>query len=284
MAIGIKWLDTKIRTMVGIAASASASADRVYRLMVGLAAGFDACPAGRPSIAAAAGGCRSSWTGVGGDGTGAEIPVGEWASIRVGKAQARTGDFAGASPRLMAGSRPRAGRVLPQRAVARALHDAGRRDEAVAALREAEATAGGIEPDFAAIGTLATALHKAGRRDEARRWADRASDAVDSTVYAYVSGSDLGTVMYGRERRLEELGTIYADLGLPAKIWPLAARCDPQADGDEACCCSLAAAPRPRPIPRRWPRGGTTQRSQRRGRAAILLGFAEGLIANSRGD
>jgi len=212
-----------------------------------------------------------------------EIPVGEWALIRVGKAQARTGDFAGARATIERRLKTRAGRVPAMCAVARALNDAGRRDEAVAALREAEATAGGIEPDLAAIGTLATALHKAGRRDEARRWADRASDAVDSTVYAYVSGSDLGTVMYGRERRLEEVATIYADLGLAAKIWPLITRCDPKDDGVEAClrqAARAAAASDPASVAAR--RNDPAISST--GRVAILLGFAEGLIANGRGD
>ena len=35
---------------------------------------------------------------------------------------------------------------------------------------------------------------------------------------------------------------IYADLGLPDKIWPLAARCDPQDDGVEACLRQAARA------------------------------------------
>ena len=210
-----------------------------------------------------------------------EIPVGERALIRVGEAQARTGDFAGARATIDGRLKTRAGRVPALCAVARALDDAGRRDEAVAALREAEATAGGIEPDLAAIGTLATALHKAGRRDEARRWADRASDAVDSTVYAYVTGSDLGTVMYGRERRTRGGGD---DLRRPRP---------PRED--------LAARGPLRPA-RRWRRGLSAPGRPRRGRvrsravaarrndpaisatgrAAILLGFAEGLIANGR--
>ena len=198
-AMKIQWLDTKVRALAGIAASAPASADQVYRLMVGLAAKFDARSSGRPSIAAALADAGRPGLALEVMDPVREIPVGEWALIHVGKAQARTGDFAGARATIDGRLKTRAGRVPALCAVARALNDAGRRDEAVAAVREAEATAGGIEPDFAAVGTLATALHKAGRRDEARRWADRASNAVDSTVYAYVSGSDLGTVMYGRE-------------------------------------------------------------------------------------
>ncbi len=212
-----------------------------------------------------------------------ETSVGEWALIRVAKAQSLTGDLAGARATTDGRLKTRGGRVPTLCAVARALKDAGRRDEAVAALREAEATAGGIEPDLAAIGTLATALHKAGRRDEARRWADRASDAVDSTVYAYVSGSDLGTVMHGRERRLEQVGTIYADLGLPAMIWPLVARCDPQDDGVEAClrlAARVAAASDPASVAARRDDPALSAT----GRAAIRLGFAEGLIANGRRD
>ena len=283
VAMEIQWLDTKLRALAGIAASAPASADRVYRLMVGLAAGFDARSSGRPSIAAALADAGCPGLALEVMEPVREIPVGEWALIRVGKAQARTGDFAGARATIDGRLKTRAGRVPALCAVARALNDAGRRDEAVAALREAEATAGGIEADFAAIGTLATALHKAGRHDEARRWADRASDAVDSTVYAYVSGSDLGTVMYGRERRLEEVATIYADLGLSAKIWPLVTRCDPKDDGIEAClrqAARAAAASDPASVAaqRNDPAISAT------GRAAILLGFAEGLIGNGRGD
>jgi hypothetical protein len=140
-----------------------------------------------------------------------------------------------------------------------------------------------IEPFFAPVRTLATALHKAGRRDEARRWADRASNGVDSTVYGYVSGSDLGTVMCGRERRFEQVATIYADLGLPARIWPLVARCDPNDTGVEAClrqAARAAAASDPASVAARRndPAISAT------GRAAILLGFAEGLIAKGRGD
>ncbi len=285
VAMEIKWLDTKIRALAGTAASAPASADQVYRLMVGLAVAFDARSSGRPSIAAALADAGRPGLALEVMEPVREIPVGEWALIRIGKAQARTGDFAGARATIDGRLKTRAGRVSALCAVARALNDAGRRDEAVAALREAEATAGGIEPDFAAIGTLANAFHKAGRRDEARRWAVRASEAVDSTVFAYVSGSDLGTVMYGRERRLEEVATIYADLGLSAEIWPLVTRCDPKHDGIEACLrqaarAAAAAAADPASVAARRndPSISAT------GRAAILLGFAEGLIANGRGD
>ena len=76
VAMEIKWLDTKLRALAGIAASAPASADRVYRLMVGLAAGFDARSSGRPSIAAALADAGLPRTGVGGDGTGAGDPRG----------------------------------------------------------------------------------------------------------------------------------------------------------------------------------------------------------------
>jgi tetratricopeptide (TPR) repeat protein len=282
-ATKIQWLDDKARALVGVAASAPASADRIYGQMVGLASGFDARSSGRPSIAAALADAGRPGMALEVMEPVREIEVGEWALTRAGEAQARAGDFAGARATIDGRLKTRAGRVPVLCAIARALNDAGRRDEAVAALREAEAAAEGIEPDLAAVGALSTALHKAGRREEARRWADRASDAVDSTVYAYVSGSALGTVMDGRERRLEEAATIYADLGLAEKNWPLSARCDPRSAGVAACLRQAARAAAASDLAsvaahRDDPTATAT------GRAAILLGFAEGLIADGRGD
>ncbi len=279
LAVEIQGLDTKIGALIKIAASAPASADQVFRRIVELAAGFDARSSGRPTIAAMLADADRPALALVVLEPVREIPVGEWALIRVGLAQARTGDFAGARATIDDRLKTRAGRIPVLCAIARAHHDAGRRDEAVAALRQAEATAVGIEPDFAAIGTLASALHKAGSRDEARRWADRASDAVDSIVYAYVTGSDLGTVMYGRERRLEEVATIYADLGLLGEIWPLISRCDPEDDGVDACLrqAGRAAAADPASLAARR----IDPAISAEGRAAMLLGFAEGLIARS---
>ena len=89
--------------------------------------------------------------------------------------------------------------------------------------------------------------------------------------------------MYGRERRLEEVATIYADIGLPSKIWPLAGRCDPQDDGVEAClrlAARAAAVADPASVAARRndPAISAT------GRAAILLGYAEGLSAIGHSD
>ncbi|MFO0959860.1 MAG: hypothetical protein U0800_20905 [Isosphaeraceae bacterium] len=283
VAMGIQWLDTKVRALAGIATSAPESADRAYRVMAGLAANFDARSSGRPSIAVALADAGRPGLALEVMESVREIPVGEWAWIRIARSQARARDLAGARSTIDGRIKTRAGRVPALCAVALAFHDAGRRDEAVAALREAEAIAGGIEGDLEALGTLATALHKAGRSGEARRWADRASNAVDSTVYAYVSGSDLGTVMYGRERRLEQVATIYADLGLPSKIWPLAARCDPDDDGVEAClrqAARAAAASDPASVAARRDDPAIKATA----RAALLLGFAEGLIADSLKD
>ena len=281
-ALKIELLDTKVRALTGIAKAAPGSSDRAYLQMVELAANFDERSSGRPSIAAALADAGHPGLALEVMEPVREIPVGEWVLIGIAKAQAKAGDLDGARATIDGRLKTRAGRVPALCALARAFNDAGRRNDAVATLHAAESTAKAIEHDLAALATLATALHKAGRRDEARRWADRASDSVDSTVYAYVGGSDLGTVMYGRERRLEEVATIYVDLGLPARIWPLAARCDPHDDGVEAC---LRQAARAAAVfdPASVDEHRNDPATRESGRAAILLGLAEGLIANGRG-
>ena len=113
MAMKINWFDTKLRALAGIAASAPASAEQVYRQMVGLAAGFDGRSSGRPSIAAALADAGRPTQALEVMEPVTEIPVGEWALIRVGEAQARAGDFARARSTIHVRLKTRAGRVPP---------------------------------------------------------------------------------------------------------------------------------------------------------------------------